>query len=89
MLLSYLRKRAMTPLAREPKPSRPMSGRGEAVCGSPLAPALWSCCAFASAEVAAALWSEVLWPADEVAVWSEALGVVELAALWSAAAPWP
>ncbi len=85
--LVYFRKRAIRPPASEPKPSRPSSGSGEAVCGS-LPPLLLACAvsvpwALSLAEVpAAAVWSDEVWPTEEVALCSDVLGVVLVAADW-------
>jgi hypothetical protein len=80
-----LRLREKYPVTIEPKPIKPSSGSGEAVCGSlfwavvllsEAAPADWSLlCADALLSAGAA-------PVELVADWS-AGGVVELAADWS------
>jgi hypothetical protein len=88
LMVNYLRRRTKAPAAREPKPSRPSSGSGEAVCGR-FWPDLdwfefvlfWPEVAFWSVEVV--LWSVVvagaaLWLDDGVALLFTSLPVVEV-----------
>jgi hypothetical protein len=63
---SYFRLRATAPAASEPRPSRPISGSGEAVCGRFL-PLCWS--VLWSLAPAVALWSLA---AEPVVLWSAA-----------------
>ena len=83
--------RPKRPAAKEPNPSRPSNGSGEAVWGSfwpAFAFALWSAAAVLSAAVeflSVAFWSAAVVLLEEVAFWSLPVvllveGVVELEA---------
>ena len=90
----YFLRRLSMPVAKEPRPSRPSSGNGDAVWGSlffalSVPEAFWSEAAFCSD---AALWLEALWSAAAdwselvagAADWSAAALLLEAAELWSA-----
>ena len=78
MSVGYFFLRPKRPAAKEPNPSRPSNGSGEAVWGS-----FWPALAFALWSAEAALSEAVEFVSVEVAFWPALEALLEGAALWS------
>ena len=78
MSVSYFFLRPKKPAAKEPNPSKPSNGSGEAVWGS-----FWPEFALAFWSAAEVLSAAVEFLSVEVALWSAAVVLLEGVALWS------